>query len=280
MTMTDVLDAHVHFWDRTRFRYAWLDDVPPELAPDFGPDELRVAAPALSGAVFVQADCRAEQSLAEARWVSGLAAAGAPVRAIVAHAPLEADSRDALIALSGVPGVRGIRRLLQDEGAGFALQPAFVAGVQRLAEFSFSFDLCIRSHQLAEVTELVSRCPDVAFVLDHLGKPVVSAEGLGRWEADLAALAELPNVSCKLSGLLGEAPAELRTAADLAPWIDHALAVFGPDRCMFGSDWPVLDLFGDYAGWLDLMTTATAALPPDDRAAVFAGTAHRVYRIS
>jgi L-fuconolactonase len=278
--MTDIVDSHVHFWDRTRFRYDWLAGAGDPLEADFGPADLLAAAPELSGMVFVQADCRADQAVAEARWVSELADSGAPVRAIVAHAPLELGSRVQLAELTRISRVVGIRRLLQDEGPGFALQEAFVDGVRRLADFSFSMDLCIRAHQLTEVTELVTRCPEVQFVLDHLGKPVVGPDGPGDWATELRALADRPNVQCKLSGLLGEAPPAMRSPAALAPWIQTALEAFGTDRCMFGSDWPVLTAFGEYADWLAVVDTALAGASPEERADVFADTASRFYRIT
>jgi L-fuconolactonase len=278
--MIATLDSHVHFWDRTRFRYEWLEGAGDPLESDFVPADLLASAPDLAGMVFVQADCRADQAVAEARWVSDLAAGGAPVLAIVAHAPLETDCRAQLAELAGVPRVAGVRRLLQDEAPRFALQESFIEGVRHLAEFSFSMDLCIRSHQLAEVTELVLQCPDVEFVLDHLGKPVIGPDGPSEWATDLAALAALPNVHCKLSGLLGEAPPEMRSPSALSPWLAVALEEFGADRCMFGSDWPVVTAFGDYADWFDVVDTALAGASAAERADVFAGTARRFYRVT
>lgn len=277
--MLRVIDSHVHFWDRSRFRYEWLEGAGDPLESDFVPADLVASAPEGAGMVFVQADCRADQAVAEARWVSELADGGAPVLAIVAHAPLETDSRAQLAELATIPRVSGVRRLLQDEAPGFALQPEFVAGVRQLADFSFSMDLCIRAHQLTEVTELVRRCPDVAFVLDHLGKPAIGSEGLGGWEQDIAALAALPNVHCKLSGLLGEAPPDMRTAAALAPWLASALNAFGAERCMFGSDWPVVTAFGDYAQWVAVVDAAVAGASVTEHADVCGGTARRFYRV-
>lgn len=226
--------------------------------------------------VFVQADCRDDQALDEAVWIQEASDHGLPIFAAVAHAPLESDCLDHLMVLTDLPIVSGVRRLLQGEPEGFALQPAFIAGVRLLERFEFSMDLCIRAPQLAEATQLVRDCPNVRFVLDHVGKPRVEADAFAAWAADLGALAALPNVWCKLSGLATEAGPAMRTSTALRPWLAHALEVFGPERCMFGSDWPLLTEVSSYEGWVEAVD---AVLDGDDgaRESVFGGTARRVY---
>ena len=274
------VDAHVHFWDPGVFDYPWLATVPdldrPFLPPDLPPD------PGRQGIVFVQADCLPGQSVAEASWVDGLREAGAPVVGAVAHAPLESGtgSAMALRQLALQPLVVGVRRLLQDETPGFAVLPDFVAGVELLAGPGMVMDLCIRRHQLAEVTELVRRCPQVEFVLDHLGKPEVSPRALRPWAADLNRLSALPNVRCKLSGLATEADPDHRTPADLMPFLRSAIDAFGPGRCMFGSDWPVLTLAMPYGRWLDLVREAVADLTADEQDLVLRGTAVAAYGLA
>lgn len=276
-----LVDSHVHLWDRSRFDYAWLATESGALGRDFLPADLlgEVAHPHVdfAGAVFVQADCRADQALAEAAWVSGLADAGAPIIGIVAAAQLETGDTDGLAALSNIPRVVGVRRLLQDEKPGFAVQDEFVAGVRSLAGYGFTMDLCIRQWQLPEATALVEACPEVAFVLDHLGKPTISSDAFAGWAEDLAALAHLPNVHCKLSGLMTEAPDDMRTPATLRRWLDHAVEVFGAERCMFGSDWPVLTLAGSYRWWVDLVLELVDDLSPAESLRVLNGTALATY---
>jgi L-fuconolactonase len=278
---SQVVDSHVHLWDRSRFDYAWLNDVTGTLSRDFLPADL-VSAMSRSdvevvSTVFVQADCRADQSLAEAEWVNGMADTGAPVSGIVAAARIELGDREALARLSEISRVVGVRRLLQDAPPGFALQDSFVYGVQSLARFNFSMDLCVREWQLREVTTLVSACPEVAFVLDHLGKPTISNDAFPRWAADMTALAQLPNVTCKLSGLATEAPAAMRSSAALRPWLEHALAAFGAQRCMFGSDWPVLTAAGTYEWWVDVVLDLVGDLTVGERARVLSETALETY---
>jgi L-fuconolactonase len=279
------VDSHVHFWDRRRFHYDWLHDEGPVLRRDFLPDDLAREQSTLTrarpaGLVFVQADCRSDESADEAAWVHRLAASGAAVLGVVAHAPLHKGGgcEPELEHLVGTaPLVSGVRRLLQDEPPGFVTDPALVAGVRLLTRHGLTMDLCVRQHQLDEVVELVDRCPDVLFVLDHLGKPRIDPDDFAPWAASMTRLAEHPNVRCKLSGIMSEAPPHRRTARGLSPWLDHALAVFGPARCMFGSDWPVLTGVATYLGWCETVLDSLVDLSEEDRARVLSGTATATY---
>ena len=275
----------MHFWDRGRLHYEWLTDGDPGLQRDFLPEHLSPELTSLArvrpaGLVFVQADCRPDQSVAEVEWVHGLARSGPPLLGVVAHAPLQngpgcEPELERLVATA--PLVSGVRRLLQDEPPGFVTDRSLVAGVRLLARHGLAMDLCVRQHQLDEVVDLVDRCPDVLFVLDHLGKPRITAEDFAPWAAALTRLAERPNVRCKLSGLMSEAPAHRRTTSALRPWLEHALTAFGPHRCMFGSDWPVLAAVGRYAQWCDTVLDTLVGLPEEERRSVLSGTATATY---
>jgi len=274
-----VIDGHIHFWDPARFDYPWLQGEP-QLRRRFTPLDLDTGGLDIEGFIFVQAACRPEQSAAEVDWVRKLAAAGTPVLGAVAHAPLEdgpAACKTDLTSYAADPLVVGVRRLLQDDPADFALRQPFIDAVRTLPEHGLTFDLCIRSHQLAEVLHVVESCPEVTFVLDHLGKPPVGAGNLGRWANDAARLADLPHVWCKLSGLASEADPADRTPRALLPYLKHALDVFGPDRCLFGSDWPVASTVIDYRGWYDLVFAACSGLLPAERDQVLSGNARKVY---
>lgn len=273
------IDSHVHFWDRELLTTPWLDEAEEILQPSHLPSDLAPTGWAADAIVAVQADCLPEQGVAEARWFSGLAASNARVEAVVAFAPLEVASQlpDHLAALAELPLVAGVRRLIQDEPPELVLSDDFTAGVRALAAFDFTMDLCIRQHHFPATIELVKRCPDVQFVLDHLGKPIIEAEQYPMWAAHLEQLAALPNVVVKISGLLTEAAPDARSAAALMPWLRHALETFGPSRSMFGSDWPVLNLGGDFPLWLDIVTELLADLDADDAEAVWSGTADAIY---
>lgn len=274
-----VLDSHMHFWDPHRLHYLWLAEVP-ALNRTFLPSDLSAARRSDSGGVLVvEADRASDEAVAEVEWLTGLAQAGAPVRGVVAHVPLERGlaCRAMLAQLAARPLVVGVRRLLQDQPTGFALLPDFVTGVRQLAEHRFVLDLCVRDHQLAEVAELARRCPEITFVLDHLGKPAVGRRPLRDWALDVDRLAALPNVACKLSGLTSEVDRTTCMPAHLGSYLRHAVAVFGPERCMFGSDWPVASLTTTYGGWLATVREAVADLTAADRHRIMIGTAEAVY---
>ncbi len=280
--MLGLVDAHVHFWDTRRLRYDWLASSA-QLNRPFLPQDL--PAPSsnwrLGGLVFVQADCACDQGQAEVEWVTGLAAAYPVIQGIVAFAPLERGegARAQAQWLSRQPLVKGARRLIQDEGPGFAVQPDFVRGVALLADYGLSFDLCIRHHQMREIITLARECPAVSFVLDHIGKPNIKDGALEPWRADLVELASLPNVACKLSGLVTEADHERWQPDDLQPYIDHVLSTFGPERVMFGSDWPVQTLAARYEQWVRVLQGAAAARPEADRRRLFSENARTFYRL-
>lgn len=275
-----LVDAHLHLWDPARLEYPWLAGIP-ELHRRFGPADLDTGGHRLTGVVFVEAGRRDDQALDEVIWVEQLATQWPVLRAVVAHAPLERSGNCGrqLAELARHRLVTGIRRNLQDEPGGFALTGGFLAGVRLLAGYGFSFDLCVRHGQLPEVTELVVAVPEVTFVLDHLGKPPVAAGQLDPWREHLSRLAGHPNVVCKLSGLATEADQERWQIADVLPYLAHALAEFGPERCLVGGDWPVATLATSYGRWLDAVGEAIAPLPAAAREAVLAGTATRVYRL-
>lgn len=280
--MPKIVDSHIHFWDTNLLQYDWLADVPAinrTLLPvDLAQQSAQVD---LQKIVFVQCDCLPHQGLQEAAWVSRLAEQEPRIQAIIAFAPLEKGpaARDELQALAAYPLVKGVRRLIQSEGPGFCVQPDFVQGVQLLAEFGYSFDLCILHHQLPEVIKLVEQCPEVRFVLDHLGKPAIKAGLLDPWCEHLKTLAAFPNVACKISGAVTEADLEQWTPADLQPYIEHALNVFGPDRVMYGGDWPVSLLATTYQTWIDTLAAFTAELPAEDKDKLFYQNACSFYRL-
>jgi len=274
-----ILDSHVHFWDPAARRYDWLDEEP-ALRRRFGPEDYDAGRHHVAGLIFVQADCCDEEALDEARWVAELATQDPRVSGIVAYAPLHLGARagSALAALTEQPGLVGIRRLLQDEPESLLRDPVLAEGLQLLAEYGFPFDLCIRCDQLRAASSLVTACPGVTFVLDHLGKPQVGGDEFHQWQGDLVKLAARGNVVCKLSGLATEAGSRW-LASDARPHLQHALEVFGPDRCMIGSDWPVSTLATTTDAWFDLVLDTLAELSPGERDAVLHGTASSVYRV-
>ncbi len=277
-----IVDAHVHLWNPERFRYAWLDDLPVLNRP-MQPSELTTAIGSadVRKLIFVECGCDASQNLAETDWIAELAETEPRLRGIIAHAPLELGkaARADLEALARRPLVKGVRRNLQSETGEFLKRPEFMEGLKLLPEFGFTFDLCIRADQLTAAGELVRGAPQVTFVLDHFGKPAVRDKSFAPWARDLQALAMLPNVVCKISGLATEANWTGWRCEDLEPYFDHALACFGLSRVMFGSDWPVATLATTYERWIETVLELIPNANDSERTQLFQTNAERIYRV-
>ncbi|MFL5620341.1 MAG: amidohydrolase family protein [Gemmatimonadaceae bacterium] len=277
-----VIDAHVHFWDPSVLRYPWLAGEPALSAP-FRPSDF---APLTSGevdaVVFVEANPAPEQAADEVTWVNALADSDPRIAGIVAFVDLlDEPQRDASLArLDRTPRVVGVRHNIQHQPPGFALQPAFVRGVQAVGASGRPFDLCITADQLDEVIGLVQRCPNVTFVLDHCGKPAIRDDAFDAWARDLQRLASNDRVSCKISGLLTEAREDQRSADSLTRWIEHAHDCFGASRLLYGSDWPVSTLGGGAGRWRSIVDAVTATWAEAERRALFADNASRIYSLS
>lgn len=274
------IDTHVHFWDQRTLAYPWLAEVP-AIAGRHTPEELRQEAGADLPAQIVFVECGAPWR-EEVAWVELLAAREPRLTGIVAHAEMNAGAatRAALAELQRHPLVRGVRHNFQDEtDPRYCLTPEFIAGVQQLGTVGLSFDLCCRHHQLPAVIELVCRCPETRFILDHFGKPGIKAGLLEPWRHHIGELAALPNVNCKLSGLITEADHATWTIDQLRPYVDHVLAAFDTSRVLFGGDWPVARLAGTYPRWLDTARQLVSHVSPAGRDAIFAGNARRAYRL-
>lgn len=280
-----IVDAHVHLWNPDQFSMSWLADIP-RLNRPYSLQEYREQTRDLPiiGMVYVEVGVDPQQALREARHVVELAQGEPRLRAIVAAAPVERGAAvrehlEALVALSSL--VKGVRRNIQDETEpDFCLQPDFIEGVRLLTEYNLSFDLCIKHWQLPSVIELVRRCPDTVFILDHLGKPDIKQRLLDPWQANLRALAALPNIACKISGMVTEADHVRWQPADLEPFIDVVLESFGEERVMFGSDWPVALLASPYQHWYETLEAFTAHLSIPARQKLWIENALSFYRIS
>ena len=278
-----IVDAHVHFWNPAKLNLPRLASAP-ALSRAFLPEDYSAATikADVSKIVFVECGCAALQSIDESKWVSELATRETRLKGIVAQAAVElgARVRGELAALAKNPLVKGVRRNLQDETeAYFCLQPYFINGIRTLAKYNFTFDLCIVHSQLPAVTQLVARCPEVFFILDHCAKPAIRDHKLDPWRQHLRELAALPNVACKISGLVTEANSERCSAPDLQPYVRHTLDCFGFDRVIFGGDWPVCQLAVTYEDWLAVLKTILAEEPETNLIKFFRTNAERIYRV-
>ncbi|WP_427170611.1 amidohydrolase family protein [Arthrobacter sp. 92] len=274
--MIKIIDSHVHVWEPTRFHYAWLEG---ELNTPFLPADLPHVEARTRGAVFVQADCRDEEALAEVDWVSSLGPVWPALRAIVAAVQIELGDKVAgdLDQLRLRPLVKGVRRLFQDRDDSFILSPQTLAGARSVASAGLTFDACIRFGQLTALAEFAARVPELSIVLDHMGKPRIGDGHRELWSNGLRQLALQPNVTVKLSG--AEADPGRPLAPQALPFIEETLQVFGAGRCMIGSDWPVSirDSSG-YEEWNDLiLDRALTGASDAELEDVAWGTAARFY---
>jgi L-fuconolactonase len=270
-----IVDAHQHFWDPATADYPWLTD---ELAPirkAFGPDDLApvLEAHGVVGTVAVQA----RSSLGETCSLLATAAAVPFVLGVVGWVDLTDEDLATVLAELGDDLV-GIRHQVHDEpDVRWLLRPEVQRGLAAVGERGLVYDLLVRAAELPAAQETVRQNPGVAFVVDHLAKPPLRDGGTDAWADGLAALATFPNVACKLSGLVTEADWSSWQPHELVDVLRRALAWFGPDRCLFGSDWPVCLLAADYGAVLELVESAVSDLAADERAAVLGGNAMRIY---
>ena len=284
----ELIDTHVHLLAPEHFTYAWCKRMP-GLDRAFRLGDYRAAAghaPAglrVQSAVFMEADVPRGQQEAETAFFSQLAGqdrGALPVTALIAGAwPESVDFPARLGQLVSAGLARGVRRVLHTQPAGFSLTPQWTENLRRLAPLGFTFDLCLRPPLLPDATELVTRCPETTFVLDHCGGPNVAAGELDPWRDAIRELAARPNVICKFSGLAGLADPVRPLTPQVRPWFEHCLEVFGADRMMWGSDWPLCDLTFDLAAWLQTTAELLGELSEAEQAAIGVGTARRVYRI-
>ena len=200
--------------------------------------------------------------------------------AVIGGRPAD-DGFDAYIEpLAKEPAVKGLRQVLHGSTpAGYCLQPAFIRGIRKLGELGLSFDLCMRHADLADAAKLIEAAPGTSFVLDHCGNPPIY-DDLTAWKRDVDRIAGLPNVVGKVSGIIASAKGRKWSPDDFAPVIRHMLEVFGPDRVLYGGDWPVCTFGAPLRDWFEALRQVTADLPEDRRRKLFHDNAIRVYRLT
>jgi len=278
-----ITDTHVHLLDTGKFKYSWASGAP-KLGRDWTIADLdQRARPYEIGAmVFVEVDVDMPQHIAEAEWVQSLSEGDSRLKGCVACLPLEQGPsiEPEMARLAKLPVMRGIRRLIQNKPDPlFVLKPDFLAAVKLLPKYGFSFDICIYHHQFANVLTFARQCPEVSFILDHIGKPGIKDGLIEPWKTHIRELAALPNVMCKLSGVTTEADHANWTRDQLRPYIDHVIESFGFDRLMYGGDWPVAELAGKYTDWLEVLDWATEGCTREEKRKLFRDNGIRAYRL-
>jgi predicted TIM-barrel fold metal-dependent hydrolase len=278
-----IVDAHQHLWDLDLFHYAWLKDLPVLNRP-FRMNDYCDATKglAIEKSVHLEADVDEPFMVDETNYVLRLAdRADNPLEGVVACGRPESEKfKTYLERILGHPKLKGIRRILHTQPDDLGQSETFIENVNSLAGYDLSFDLCVLARQLPLAIRLVSRCPDVTFILDHCGVPQVREKILDPWRANIQAIAKFPNVFCKISGLVAYADPLNWTGEDLRPYVEHAIECFGWDRVLFGSDWPVCTLSASYQQWVDALVSLTRGAGEVNQKKLFRENAIRIYRLA
>jgi predicted TIM-barrel fold metal-dependent hydrolase len=298
--MLPIIDTHQHLWDLSRFTLHWTAGAP-ALARSFLQSDYAEAVQGLNvvKAIYMEVDVDELQQMAEAEYI--IEQCQRPdtltVAVVISGRPAADGFRSYITAYKGSPYIKGVRQVLHGAGTppGFCLQPTFVKNMQLLGELGMSFDLCMRSGELSDAAKLAAQCPHTLFILDHCGngdpyriadvtQPATTQQEYPvhtrqQWLADIQRLAEYPNVVCKISGII----ASVRpgwTPAILAPTVNHCLDSFGPDRVVFGGDWPVCTLGASYAEWAAALRSIIAGRSQEEQAKLLYTNAERIYRLN
>jgi L-fuconolactonase len=277
-----IIDTHQHLWDLTQFQLPWIKKGDP-LDRNFVMADYLKATAGLNVAktVYMEVDLDSAQQQAEAEFVIDVCKrADTPMAAgVVSGRPASEGFAKYITAFKDSPYIKGVRQVLHVPAtpAGYCLDPKFIKGVQLLGELGKSFDLCMRPNELGDAVKLVDACPDTRFILDHCGNGDVQAKDRTQWERDMAELANRKRVVCKVSGIVVRATPGKWTADDLAPIVKHTLEVFGPDRVMFGGDWPVCTLAATFRQWLEALQTIMKDRSEEEQKKLFHDNAARVY---
>jgi L-fuconolactonase len=273
------VDTHQHFWNYDPAEYAWIDDRMTPLRRDFLPLDARREMDAIGAIACIAVQVR--QTLDETAWLLELEHEFPFIAGVIGWVDLQAPDVDAQLArVAAHSRLVGIRHIVQAEPDGFLERPAFLRGIARLEPFDLTYDILVYARQMPAAVAFARAFPRQRFVLDHLGKPDVRAQEYQSWRAQLNQLAALPNVHCKLSGLVTEADWGSWKPEQLRPYLDAALDAFGPDRLMIGSDWPVCTLAGTYKDVIGVTLDAIGEYSVTEQARMLGGTARELWNLA
>jgi len=297
--MLPIIDTHQHLWDLNEFTLPWLDGAP-TINQSYLQSDYAAATAGLNvvKAVYMEVDVAPAQQVAEARYIIEQCERDdtPTVGAVISGRPASDEFAAYITQFKGSPYIKGVRQVLHGPStpAGYCLQPTFVQSIQLLGELGMSFDLCLRAGELADAVKLVEQCPGTRFVVDHCGNAnpniIASAaadESAGgrphtrqQWLDDMQALADRPNVICKISGIVASATPGKWNAATLAPTVNHCLNAFGPDRVVFGGDWPVCTLVASYREWVTALREIIAERSEAEQRKLLHDNAERFYGLA
>ncbi|MCX8278460.1 MAG: amidohydrolase family protein [Dehalococcoidia bacterium] len=273
-----VVDSHHHFWEIDKFDYSWMPDGSP-LAVDYGPTQLAplIKAAGIDYTVVVQAVSSSD----EARWLLELADQNDFIAGIVGWVDLtDPKVGYTLDELQRSKYFKGVRHIWEGENdPGWIVNSGAINGLQELVRRDLTFDFLAKPPNLPFIPQVMEQVPDLRAVVDHIGKPLIADHLVEPWLSDMRKVASINGIHCKISGMITEADQQSWIADDLRPYVHHILGMYGTDRLMFGTDWPVCTLAGEYQTVADTTRGILNSLSHTAKADVFGGTAIRFYRL-
>lgn len=276
-----MVDSHHHLWKYNDRDYVWMDEHMEILKRDYLPAELRQKM--VAGGVTQTVVVQARQSLAETNWLLDLANKSSFIGGVVGWVDLcRKDIEEVLEKYSPFRKLKGVRHVVHDEPDDeFMARDDFRHGISALKEFGLSYDLLLFPKHLPLACQLAEEFPDQAFVIDHMAKPRIRKQLLEPWKSDISCISQLPNVYCKLSGMITEADWKNWKTEDFYPYLDHLFEQFSHERLMVGSDWPVCRLAGEYEKVMQIVPQymSNRGFSTQDQEQVFKNTAIHFYRL-
>jgi L-fuconolactonase len=272
-----VIDSHHHFWKYNKHDFGWINDEMSVIRRDFLPEDLKqtISAAGVDGVISVQA----RQSLKETDWLLRLARENDFILGVTGWLPLsDDDAEEHLEKYAAKEKLKAVRHVVQDEEDDyFILRKDFNRGISLLKNYGLIYEILIFEKHLPQTIDFVDRHQDQIFVLDHIAKPLIKDNIIYPWKKNITELAKRPNVFCKVSGMVTEADFKTWTPEQLRPYFNVVLEAFGPERLMFGSDWPVCLAAAGYDDWLKTVKGGISGLSEDEQEMILGGTAQRVY---
>ena len=273
------IDSHQHFWNYDSVNHAWIDESMSVIRKDFLPEDLKkvYAGNSIDGCVAVQAD----QTLVETDFLIDLAANNDFIKGIVGWVDLRGNDIEAVLEkYSQFNKIKGFRHIVQGEpDHNFLLRPNFVNGISKLEPYDFAYDILVFPHQLGTVLEFARKFPKQKFVIDHMAKPYIKDGFYDGWATLMFEIGKLNNVYCKLSGMVTEADFKTWTPKQIHPYMDLVLNAFGANKVMYGSDWPVCLVAGNYMEVKGLVTNFIENLSHTEQEAIMGGNAVEFYNL-
>ena len=274
-----IIDSHHHFWKYDPVEYDWIDDSMKVIRKDFFPENLKttVQEAVVDGVISVQA----RQCVEETDWLIGMAHQYEFIKGVVGWLPLiQDDVEEYLVKYANEKILKGVRHVIQGEpDPEFMLRKDFNNGISLLKKYSLVYDILIVERQLPDTIRFVDQHPEQVFVLDHIAKPFIGRNELSPWKENIQELAKRENVNCKISGMVTEADYQKWTPSQLLPYFEVILEAFGPDRLLFGSDWPVCLVATSYKNWMGLVRKSIAQLSESEKANIMGENAIRLYQL-